>query len=125
MIARERTLGAITLAAAESGRRYTSADLVVAEDLAVRAALAVDNARLYRESQEQAATHIELNEALRDAMQRLARELETRDEFLAAASHDLKNPIAGIMGTAQLLVRRLERTDDIDPSLVREGWNEL
>ena len=75
MIARGRTLGAITLVAAESGRRYTASDLTVAEDLALRAALAVDNARLYREAQEQAATQIELNEALRSAMEQLEREL--------------------------------------------------
>jgi PAS domain S-box-containing protein len=121
MIARGRTLGVITLVAAESGRRYTPGDLMVAEDVAVRAALAVDNARLYREAQDQAATHIELNEALRDAMQRLERELVTRDEFLAAASHDLKNPIAGIKGTAQLLLRSLDRSGDTDLSLVREA----
>ena len=121
MIARGRTLGAITLVAAESGRRYTASDLVVAEDLALRAALAVDNARLYREAQEQAATQIELNEALRQAMQRLERELQTRDEFLASASHDLKNPIAGIKGSAQLILRRLDRSADVDLTRLREG----
>ena len=114
MIARGRTLGAITLVAAESGRRYTASDLNVAEDLALRAALAVDNARLYREAQEQAATQIELNEALRSAMEQLERELRTRDEFLASASHDLKNPIAGIKGTAQLLSRRLAQGRELD-----------
>ncbi|MDP8970761.1 MAG: SpoIIE family protein phosphatase [Actinomycetota bacterium] len=49
LIARGRTLGAITLFSADSGRRYDAADLALAEDLARRAALAVDNARLYRE----------------------------------------------------------------------------
>ncbi|MBV9454579.1 MAG: PAS domain S-box protein [Rubrobacter sp.] len=48
LVARGRTLGAITLVAAESGRRYGQADLELAEELARRAALAVDNARLYR-----------------------------------------------------------------------------
>jgi PAS domain S-box-containing protein len=47
LVARGRTLGAITLASAESGRRYGAADLKLAEELARRAALAVDNARLY------------------------------------------------------------------------------
>jgi PAS domain S-box-containing protein len=42
-----RTFGALTLIAAESGRRYGPADVELAEDLARRAALAVDNARLY------------------------------------------------------------------------------
>ncbi|GAC1510799.1 MAG: hypothetical protein NVS2B16_11340 [Chloroflexota bacterium] len=51
MVARGHTVGAITLIAAESGRRYSTADLALAENLAARAALAVDNARLYREAQ--------------------------------------------------------------------------
>jgi PAS domain S-box-containing protein len=52
LVARGRTLGAITLVTAESDRRYSSADLPLVEDLAHRAALAVDNARLYRETQQ-------------------------------------------------------------------------
>jgi PAS domain S-box-containing protein len=47
-----RTLGAMTLVPAASGRHLTSADLALAEDLAGRCALAVDNARLYRQAQE-------------------------------------------------------------------------
>jgi PAS domain S-box-containing protein len=46
LVARGRTLGAITLVTAESGRLYTGADLEMAEDLARRAAVAVDNASL-------------------------------------------------------------------------------
>jgi PAS domain S-box-containing protein len=45
---RGRTLGAITFIAAESSRRYSPADLVTAEELARRAAMAIENARLYR-----------------------------------------------------------------------------
>ena len=48
LVARGRTLGVITLVSAESGRRYSEADLELAEELAHHAALAVDNARLYR-----------------------------------------------------------------------------
>ena len=48
LVARGRTLGVITLVSAESGRRYGEADLELAKELARRAALAVDNARLYR-----------------------------------------------------------------------------
>ena len=50
MVARERTLGAVTLVSAESGRRYGESDLGLAEELARRAAMAVDNARLYEEA---------------------------------------------------------------------------
>jgi len=44
-----RTLGAITFVAGESGRRYTPEDLELAEEVAGRAGLAIDNARLYHE----------------------------------------------------------------------------
>jgi PAS domain S-box-containing protein len=47
MLARGRGVGAITFVTAESGRRYLESDLRLAESLAYRAALAVDNARLY------------------------------------------------------------------------------
>lgn len=62
LLAHSRTLGTISFVSAESGRRYDQADLVLAEELARRAALAVDNARLYwqaqqaRQKAEQAAT---------------------------------------------------------------------
>ena len=49
---RGRILGAITFVLAESDRRFTTADLPLAEDLARRAATAVDNARLHREVEE-------------------------------------------------------------------------
>ncbi len=51
LLARGRTLGAITLITAESGRLYSHLELPLVEDLARRAAIAVDNARLYRETQ--------------------------------------------------------------------------
>jgi PAS domain S-box-containing protein len=49
MIARGKVVGAITLVAGDDGRRFGDSDLVLAEELAVRCALAVDNARLFRE----------------------------------------------------------------------------
>jgi PAS domain S-box-containing protein len=54
LTARGRTLGAISFVAAESGRRYEKSDLRLAEDLARRAATAVDNAQLYRQAEERA-----------------------------------------------------------------------
>ena len=52
LVARGRSLGVISFVTAESNRRYDTADLSLAEELARRAALAVDNARLYQEAQE-------------------------------------------------------------------------
>jgi PAS domain S-box-containing protein len=88
LLARERTIGALTLISAGSGRRYGPHDLSLAEAIAARAALAVDNARLYSEAQ--AA-------------------IRSRDEFLSIASHELRTPVTGIKGYAQLLLRAHER----------------
>jgi PAS domain S-box-containing protein len=51
LVARGQTLGIMTLITAESGRRLTSTDLALAEELARRCGVALDNARLYQEAQ--------------------------------------------------------------------------
>jgi signal transduction histidine kinase/uncharacterized protein YigA (DUF484 family) len=101
LAARGRVLGTLTLAWAESGRRYDGADLDTAGEIARRAALAVDNARLYGDAQ-----------ASRQRVEALAAE---REQFLAAASHDLKNPLAAAWGNAQMLQRTLARTGTVPP----------
>ncbi|HEX3806650.1 MAG TPA: GAF domain-containing protein [Gaiellaceae bacterium] len=50
LVIRDRTLGAIILVSAESRRKYGPEDLAFAQELAARAAVAVDNAQLYREA---------------------------------------------------------------------------
>ncbi|HZA13285.1 MAG TPA: GAF domain-containing protein, partial [Myxococcaceae bacterium] len=67
-----RTFGAMMLISAESGRRYGAEDLRLATELASRAALAVENARLYREAE---------------------KAVQVRDEFLSVASHELRTPL--------------------------------
>jgi len=89
LLARGRILGALTFVLAESGRRYSSADLALAEDLAHRAATALDNARLYHEIQK--------------ADRR-------KDEFLAMLAHELRNPLAPIQNALQVMC--LRGTDD-------------
>ena len=71
LLARGRTLGAISLIAAESGRAYGEADLEVALELARRAALAVDNAKLFQEAQAEIAERRRAQEELRTSRDQL------------------------------------------------------
>jgi PAS domain S-box-containing protein len=71
LVARGRTLGAISLVYAESGRRYREADLELARELARRAALAVDNARLYEEAQREITERKRAQEELRGSRDEL------------------------------------------------------
>ena len=71
LVARGRILGAISFISAESGRRYDEADLRLAEELARRAAYAVDNAGLYEESQKEIAERRRAQEELRASRDQL------------------------------------------------------
>jgi signal transduction histidine kinase/ActR/RegA family two-component response regulator len=103
LVARGETLGALTFAMAESGRHYGPSDLAFAEDLARRAALALDNARLYGEAQHAIAER----EAALVKEQAARAEAEAanhaKDAFLATLSHELRSPLNAIFTWTQLL----------------------
>jgi signal transduction histidine kinase len=87
LVSHDRVLGAITVATGPSGRQYNPVDLVVAEDLARRAAVALENCLLYARS-EQA--------------------VRARDAVLGVVSHDLRNPLNTIHMAASVLLETSE-----------------
>jgi PAS domain S-box-containing protein len=129
--ARGRTLGALTLVSSDPARRYGPADLGLAEELAGRAAVAIDNAQLFHETEESRAqleqqaaeleetqaememAHDELQSANEELVARTAdaeRARAAADEanqaksaFLATMSHELRTPLNAIGGYAQLI----------------------
>jgi len=90
----ERVIGALALGYA--GREPRDRDML--EELAGRAAMALDNARLYRSLEREIARSREAEEELQDANQR-------KDEFLAMLSHELRNPLAPIRNAVELMRR--------------------
>ena len=93
LVSSGKILGALTLVTSGSGRRYDEADLSLAADMARRAAIVVEHARLFHEAQQ--AT-------------------KARDDVLAVVAHDLRNPLNTVTMAIGLMLENtpVERTQE-------------
>ena len=121
--ARGRVFGTFSFAFADSGRTYSVDDLSVAEGLAQRAGLAVDNALLYKAAQQEIAERrrVEeqihhLNQELEQRVRRRTHDLQETNEQLEAftytVAHDLRAPLRAMQGFSQALVEDYARQLD-------------
>ncbi|MDC0672326.1 ATP-binding sensor histidine kinase [Nannocystis radixulma] len=94
LVARGQTLGVLTLASGATGRRFTEADLELVQEVARRAAIAIDNAQLYHEAQQA---------------------VRVRDEFLTVASHELNTPLTSLSLSLEAIVRAVQSGPPLNP----------
>jgi PAS domain S-box-containing protein len=86
-----RALGVLSVNSTQPGRTFQPDEVALLEDLAARAALAIDHARLYAD---------------------LQKAVRVRDEFLSVASHELKTPLTPLSLKLQMLERDLKHHPD-------------
>jgi signal transduction histidine kinase len=94
LLRQERLLGALAFISSTGSRHYGESDLHLAEELAGRAAMSIENARLYRVS---------------------VRATQLRDQVLGVVAHDLRNPLSAILMQTSVLKRQgpeLERRSE-------------
>jgi signal transduction histidine kinase/ActR/RegA family two-component response regulator len=99
---RGQTFGALFLATSDSGRRFGETEMQLGRELATRAAVAMDNSRLYREARRANAA---------------------KDQFLAALSHELRTPLAPVLAVISSLEsdEKLRREIGRELSMVRRN----
>ncbi|HLI78439.1 MAG TPA: ATP-binding protein, partial [Candidatus Binataceae bacterium] len=91
MRSRDQVRGVISMAITDSGRHFTEADLELAEMLAERATMVVENAQLYRDARD---------------------ELQRRETFIAQLGHELRNPLSAIANAVTVLDTEPARADE-------------
>ncbi|WP_437494286.1 ATP-binding sensor histidine kinase [Sorangium sp. So ce1014] len=97
IVMRGQPLGVLSVVSSAPERRYGEADLELAQEVARRAAIAIDNARLYRAAQEA---------------------VRVRDEFLTVATHELNTPMTSLTLSLEAAQRTLQSDQPWDPKAI-------
>ncbi len=99
LVSRDRTIGTLTFVKFGKGERFGAADVALAEDLARRIAVSIDNARLH-------ATTERRREELEQAN-------KSKDVFLATLSHELRTPLNAIVGWTDMMKKGSLKGDEL------------
>jgi signal transduction histidine kinase len=97
IIVQEKILGVLATSISHPGRQFSQADLRLAMALADRAALAIENSRLYAQERR-------LRQELEDLNQQVQEANRLKTEFVTVVTHELRSPLTSIAGYLDLLL---------------------
>jgi signal transduction histidine kinase len=114
LIAHERLRGAITFVGPPGASLYTAADVLLAEDLAIRCADLIDGARLYDDGR---VAHLDADiarQAAEGARVEAESAIRIKSSFLKSMSHELRTPLNAILGYNELLMMGIKGPVSVD-----------
>ena len=122
LIVKERVLGLLSVQSAEKDA-YRQVHMDMLQTLAAHAAVALDNARAYRELEETQARLVEQEKQVRVAKLKAEDATRQKSEFLANMSHEMRTPLAGVIGMLRLALKDGRLQDNTREQIVRGQAN--
>jgi signal transduction histidine kinase len=119
----ERVLGALTLVRRSPAEQFTDEDLLLVATIANSAAIALENARVHEQERALALRLEELNQLYgqeREIVDKLTESERLYSDVLSTVSHELKTPLMGIRGFAQMI-----RDGDVEDDEARDFAKEI
>jgi signal transduction histidine kinase/ligand-binding sensor domain-containing protein/CheY-like chemotaxis protein len=122
LIVKERMMGVLCVQSVERGA-YRRVHLDMLRTLSAHAAVALDNARAYRELEETQARLLEQEKQVRLAKQKAEDATRQKSEFLANMSHEMRTPLAGVIGMLNFALRDARLQESTREQIVRGQHN--
>ncbi|MES2320976.1 MAG: two-component regulator propeller domain-containing protein [Pseudomonadota bacterium] len=122
LIVKERMMGVLCVQSVELNA-YRRVHLDMLKTLAAHAAVALDNARAYRELEETQARLVEQEKQVRVAKLKAEDATRQKSEFLANMSHEMRTPLAGVIGMLSFALRDSQLADSTREQILRGQAN--